>query len=848
LALCFVLGTSGCNKSSAPPPPIMVALSSTSASVQAEIGTQSFTATVQNDSQNKGVGWSLSGAGCSGATCGALSANTSASGTPITYTAPANQPNPSGVTLTATSVSDTSKSQAAAITVTPPVAVTIAPTPISVQFNSVQGFTASVTNDSKNQGVTWTLTQSGTNCSPGCGTLSATSSASGTPVNYIGPSAEPANPAVTLTAISVTDSARTAPAAITVTVNPGNVSITLSPKRAAITKFQTQPFTAAISATSNLNVTWDVDGTVNGNSTVGTVDVNGNYTPPATPGTHTIRGTSQADVTKRASSTVAVTDLTGVTTYHNNISRDGTNTHEFALTTTTVATATFGKLFSCPVDGAIYAQPLWVANLTVNAAKHNVIIVATMRNSVYAFDADATPCVPLWHSNLIDTTHGANAGETSVPSGPRGNLVGSGFGDISPEVGITGTPVIDPATNILYVVSKSVIASGPTFFQRLHAIDLITGKEKFGGPTAITNAITFPGNFDGGATVAFDPQNEGQRPGLALVNGVVYITWASHEDHDEYHGWMIGYNASTLIQVPNAVFNTTPNVVNGAGYARGGIWMGGGAPAADSSGNLYLLTGNGTFDADTNGSNYGDSTMKLSTSGGLTVADWFTPADQSNLDGSDADHGSGGAAILVDQPAGLVQHLVIGGGKEGNLFLLNRDQLGHYGANATPPNSNAVQIFSVGNGIFSTSAFWNNSLYIAPAGGALQAYPFNTATGQFNTGSATSAGVGFGFPGATPSISASGAATNGIVWATDSSMYCTPQSPGCGPAVLHAFDATKLSTELWNSSQVAGDVAGNAVKFTVPTIANGKVYIGTRGTDSGNGGVGELDVYGLKPN
>jgi hypothetical protein len=843
---------SGCNNSSTPPPSIAVLLSSTSASVQAEIGTQSFTATVQNDSQNKGVTWSLSGTGCSGAACGTLSATSSASGIPITYTAPANQPNPSGVTLTATSASDASKSQAAAITVTPPVSVAVTPpTPINIQFNSVQAFTATVTNDSKNQGVTWTLTQLGSSCSPVvCGTLSAASSASGTPINYIGPSSEPANPAVTLTATSVTDTARNAPAGINVTVNPGNVTITLSPKRAAITKFQTQPFAPTISATSNLNVTWDVDTIVNGNSAVGTVDVNGNYTPPATPGTHTVRATSQADITKRASSTVAVTDLTGVTTYHNNISRDGTNTHEFALTTTTVATGTFGKLFSCLVDGAIYPQPLWVANLTVNAAKHNVIIVATMRNSVYAFDADTSPCAPLWHANLIDITHGGTANETSVPSGPGGNLVGSGFGDISPEVGITGTPVIDPATNILYVVSKSVIPSGPTFFQRLHAIDLTTGKEKIGGPTAITNAITFPGNFDGGATVAFDPQNEGQRPGLALVNGVVYITWASHEDHDQYHGWVIGYNASTLVQVPNAVFNTTPNSVNGIGYARGGIWMGGGAPAADSSGNLYFLTGNGTFDANNpGGSNYGDSTMKLSTSSGLTVADWFTPADQSTLDGGDQDHGSGGAAILVDQPVGSpVQHLVIGGGKEGNLFLLNRDLMGHYGANVTPLNSNAVQIFNVGNAIFSTSAFWNNSLYIAPAGGPLQAYPFSTSTGQFNTGSATSAGVGFGFPGATPSISASSATANGIVWATDSSMYCTPQSPGCGPAVLHAFDATKLSTELWNSSQVGGDKAGNAVKFTVPTVANGKVYIGTRGSDTGSGGVGELDVYGLKPN
>jgi chitodextrinase len=630
------------------------------------------------------------------------------------------------------------------------------------------------------------------------------------------------------------------------------ISVSISPKRAAIAIGQTQTYVATVSNDSqNLGVTWAVDTIPGGNAaTLGTIDATGKYAPPTSGtigGAHTITATSKADITKNATASIAVTDLIGVTTYHNDLSRDGVNTREFALTTANVKTATFGKLFSCTVDGAIYAQPLWAANLTIGSIKHNVIIVATTHDSLYAFDADASPCVTLWHVNLIDNPHGGTAGETSVPSGPTGNLVGSGFGDITPEVGITGTPVIDPSTNTLYVVSKSVIASGPTFFQRLHALDLTTGSEKLSGPVSITGAITFPGNFDGGATVAFDPRNESQRPGLALVNGVVYISWASHEDHDQYHGWVIGYNASTLVQVPNAVFNTTPNSVNGAGYARGGIWMGGGAPAADSSGNLYFLTGNGTFDADTGGSNYGDSTMKLSTSAGLSVADWFTPADQSNLDGGDGDHGSGGAAILVDQPAGPVQHLVIGGGKQGNLFLLNRDLMGHYGLNVTPPNSNAVQILNVGNAIFSTSAFWNNSLYIAPAGGPLQAYPFNTASGMFNTSAATQSSVSYGFPGATPSVSANGAA-NGIVWATDSSQYCTNQSPRCGPAVLHAYDATNLNMELWNSSGVAADKAGNAVKFTVPTVANGKVYIGTRGNDSTNGGVGELDVYGLKPN
>jgi chitodextrinase len=629
----------------------------------------------------------------------------------------------------------------------------------------------------------------------------------------------------------------------------GPIGVAITPVRGGATFSQSLNFTTSLqNDISAAGVTWTSSG--------GTFGSQGNtaatFIAPNAVGNVTITATSVADATKSASAIFVVTDLTGVTTYHNDLSRDGANMHEFALTTSSVKTATFGKLFSCSVDGAIYAQPLWVANITIGAALHNVIVVATQHDSVYAFDADsnANPCVPLWHANLIDAAHGGTAGEGSVASG-SGGLVGAGFGDITPETGVTGTPVIDLGTNTLYVVSKSAIASLPTFFQRLHALNLTNGNEKTGSPVAIDNSISVPGTGDGmvSGKVAFDPRNELQRPGLALVNGVVYIAWASHEDRDPYHGWIIGYNATTLAQVPGAVFNTTPNRVGTVSYSRGGIWMGGGAPAADSSGNLYFLTGNGTFDAATGGSNYGDSTMKLSTAAGLGVADWFTPADQASLDGADNDHGSGGAAILVDQPTSPVQHLVIGGGKEGNLFLLNRDAMGHYGANANPVNSNAVQIFNVGNGIFSTSAFWNNSLYIAPAGGRLQAYPFSTSTGQFNAGSATSAGVSFGFPGATPSISASSATTDGIVWAMDSHLYCTPHSPGCGPAVLHAFDASKLSTELWNSSQAASDKAGFAVKFTVPTVANGKVYIGTRGNDTGTGTSsipGELDVYGLK--
>ncbi len=274
--------------------------------------------------------------------------------------------------------------------------------------------------------------------------------------------------------------------------------------------------------------------------------------------------------------------------------------------------------------------------------------------------------------------------------------------------------------------------------------------------------------------------------------------------------------------------------------------MGGGAPAADSSNNLYIVSGNANFDANSAtapNNDYGDSFLKLSSA--LAVSQYFTPSDQATDNASDADFGAGGAAILVDQPGSPVPHLVIGGGKDGYLYLLNRDSMGGYG------DSNAVQRFNFGSGIFDTGAFWNGFYYLAGYAGPLQGYTFNAATGIFNlTNVAQSPGT-FGFPGSTPSVSSS-ATTNGIVWALDNGSYCTPQSSGCGPTVLHAYDATNVATELWNSSQGSGNGAGNAVKFTVPTVANGKVYVGTRGNNTGGSGSstsvpGELDVYGLLP-
>src|SRR5579864_2814157 len=279
-----------------------------------------------------------------------------------------------------------------------------------------------------------------------------------------------------------------------------NVSVSVSPQRGGLTIGQTLSFTAtATNDSQNRGVTWSATGgsfsltaTPSGAASI--------YAAPASAGVYVVTATSVTDVTRSASVTIGVTDLSGVYTYHNNLSRDGSNPSEHALTTANVTTTTFGKLFSCTVDGAIYAQPLWVANLTVGGVKRNVVFVATQHESLYAFDADVntTPCTPLWHVSLVDAAHGGSSSETSVPSGTSGYLVGSGYGDITREVGITGTPVIDPSTNTLYVVSKSVILSGPTYYQRLHGIDITTGSEKFGGPVAIEGI--YPGTQDGGTT------------------------------------------------------------------------------------------------------------------------------------------------------------------------------------------------------------------------------------------------------------------------------------------------------------------------------------------------------------
>ena len=776
---------------SATPAAISVSTSVTATAVQ--VGkTLSLTATVGNDSANKGVTWALTGAGCTGATCGTLSAASSASGAGITYTAPATVPTPATVTATATSVADSTKSATTVITISAPpvvVGITVSPTTASVQVGKTQAIVGTVTNDAANKGVAYTL--SGTGCTgAACGTLSAASGASGVAITYTAPAAVPSPATVIVTATSVADGTKKATATITITAAPsGNVAVSISPKRVALTTGQLQTFTATVTGSSTTSVTWEVDTIPGGNATVGTISATGVYTPATSAGTHTVGARSVADTTMVATASVAITDLAGVFTYHNDLARDGVNSNEYALTTTTVKAATFGKQFSCAVDAQVYAQPLWVANVTIGSAKHNVLIAATQHNTLYAFDADANPCATLWQKSLMAS------GETYLSSNDVGTT------DITPDIGIVGTPVIDPATGTIYVVSKS--KNGSTIHQRLHAIGIIDGSEKFSGPAEIA--------FSSGG-LSFDPLRENERCGLALVNGIVYIAWASHGDNPVYYGWIAGYNASTLALV--SVYNDDP--FQGSSGQNAGIWMSGGAPAADASNNLYVITGNGPFDGVTY---FGDSFLKLSTGSNMTQTSFFAPNDQDSLRSGDQDLGSGGTAVLVDQPT-APNHLMIGGGKEGLMYVLNRDNLG--GNNST--NSGAVQVFSTGGGIFATPAFWQGTLYIGVAGGSVNS--FTISGGNFTAGPHSP--TTYSWPGATPSVSSQGA-SNGVVWTLERN----------GSAILHAYDATNLNTELWNSAAKSSDASGNYMKFSVPTVANGKVYVGT---------ASEIDVYGLAPN
>ncbi len=502
-----------------------------------------------------------------------------------------------------------------------------------------------------------------------------------------------------------------------------------------------------------------------------------------------------------------------VLTQHNDNGRTGQNLNETILTPANVNVSGFGKLFSQPLDGLVYAQPLYVPNVSIpGKGVHNVIYVATEHESVYAFDADnatGSNASPLWQVSFADPANGI----TSVSSADVS------CSDLVPEIGITGTPVIDPATGTMYLTAKT--NENGKFAQRLHALDITTGAEKFGGPVLIKARVKGSGDGSVNGFISFSALREGQRAGLLLQNGQVYVGWASHCDIGPYHGWIISFNASTL--QPVAVWNSTPD------GGLGGFWSAGAGLAGDSSSNTFVVTGNGTFDVNKHGRDYGDSIIKLppATSRNFRVGDFFTPYDEQALNDADADVGAGGVLLLPDQ-TGPHPHLLVEAGKQGTIYLIDRDKMGKF----NPLNNNQIvqHLDSVVGGLWSVPAWWNNTVYFGGAGDFLKAFSFDPVAGLLSGNPVAQSGTFYNFPGTTPSISANGN-SNAIVWTLQTDNY------GSGSAILHAYDATNIATELYNTGQnFSRDNPGGSVKFTVPTIVNGKVYVPA---------VKRLTVYGL---
>jgi hypothetical protein len=515
-----------------------------------------------------------------------------------------------------------------------------------------------------------------------------------------------------------------------------------------------------------------------------------------------------------------------VWTYHNNNQRTGANTNETILTLTNVNSTAFGKLFSYAVDGYVYSQPLYVPNLNIEGrGTHNVFFVATEHDTVYAFDADSAGAAGglLWKTNLGAAAVTTTTTYTNKNFGTRYN--GGAYTDIKPEVGITGTPVIDLNSGTLYVDAfTGEVGGGVTnYFHRLHALNITNGTERSFSPVVITASVPGNGVDSVGGKLTFNAKQQVERGALTLAGGIVYIAYSGYADTDPFHGWIIGFNATNLLQLTNYVFNTTPNstiAAFGANAGEGGIWMGGGGLCADANTDLFFEVGNGIFTATNNsgGTEYGDSFIKLSTTNGLALADYFTPYNQLSLAAGDTDLGSGGMILLPDQ-SGTYPHLFLGAGKEGKIYLVNRDLMTTATNHFDSTNSidfvvqtNAGKI----KGSFSTPAYFNGRIYYAGNGDNLKSIALTNGLTS-GVGVLTNTARTFTFPGATTSVSANGT-NSGIVWALQMGT----------PAVLVACNATNFSTELYNSSQASGsrDRLANGTKFAAPIVADGKVFVG----------------------
>ena len=764
---CFVLGIAlafagcggGSSSSSSNPPDVSVALDQSAVTLQPG-SQQQFTATVRGTS-NTAVMWSVDSIAAGNDSAGTISSAG-------LYTAPSQA---GSHMVTATSVADATKSASATVTVNG--VISIAPATVAISAGISQQFTVTVQGQT-NPSVTWSIDG-----------VTGGNSTVGT-ISPVGLYSAPAQVGSHTIVAAITTPSTSASASVTV------YKIDVSPVESLVVPGTTQQFSASVQGLSNSNVNWVVDGVPGGNSSVGTITAAGTYSAPSSLGAHTISAVSSTNTSESGSAALTVVNASpgAVLTYHNDDARDGAFTEETTLMPSVVNSSQFGKLRSYTVDGQIYAQPLYLPELAINGTKYNVVFIETQNDSVYAFDSDGSQTTPLWSTSL------------GVPS-PRDDSEG-----VSPSLGILSTPVIDITTGTMCAVATT---SANQFY--LHALDITSGAEKFGGPVQVYGSVSGSGDDNNNGTISLDGSCY-QRTSLALspVNNLVYIAFGHC-----HHGWVLAYDKTTLGQT--AIFNDTPD---GAG---GGFWNGGGAPVIDDvTGDVYLMSG---VDQDDPPSGYNDSFLRLDPNT-LAVKDYFQPDDAAYLALYDVDLGSGSPVLMPDNSAST-PHELIGGGKDGQVFVVNRDGMGGF-SSTTNKVVEAVQTGTQQfNNIFSTPAYWNGFLYYHCSKDVLRV--FSWTGGQMSTQPIGMGTVHLSTHGATVSISSNGA-NNGIAWEIDNSNFSS-----AGPAVLRAYDAANVSNELYDSTQAGSrDTAGTALKFTVPTVAGGKVFVST---------ANELDIYGI---
>jgi len=590
-------------------------------------------------------------------------------------------------------------------------------------------------------------------------------------------------------------------------------TITSQPASQTVTVGQTATFTVMASGTAPLTYQW-----LKNNSNISSA-TGASYTTPATVAgdngaTFTVVVSNSAGSATSSAATLTVNTATNsafnVVTYHYDNLRTGQNLSETTLTTANVNSTKFGKLGTFAVDGLVDAQPLYLSAVPMSGGAKNVLYVVTEHGSVYAFNADSVGSAPLWKVSLV------GSGETTSDD--------RGCSQVTPEIGITSTPVIDLTRGphgAIYVVAMS--KNGGTYFQRLHALDVTTGAELFGGPTPIQATYPGTGANSSGGNVIFDPAQYKERAGLLEINGAIYTTWASHCDDNPYTSWVMSFNASTL--APVSVLDLVPN------GSEGGIWMASTAPAADAAGNIYFMVGNGDFGTtlDTNkfpaNGNCGQCYVKISATAPMKLLDYFTPFNTVSESNADTDFGSGGPLLLPDlqDASHTTRHLAVGSGKDTIIYVVDRDNMGKF---SSSQNNIYQEIDSQIGSVFSKPSYFNNTVYYGAVDDNLKAFPISNA--KLATNPSSQSVASFGYPGTTPSISANGT-SNGIVWAVENNSG----------GVLHAYDATNLTNELYNSNQAASNrdhFSDN--KYITPMVANGKVFVGTPNS---------VVVFGLLP-